>query len=420
MYSFAVSLVLTCMIATGATRSVAVKLFYQLGFHSPLFVTLLYLSGQSLSLIVYYVSVQIKHARKKTLLLDPEDQCEHQEYELSSYQQKLQRDDLEDFDTALVLSGCAHQSPLSDTVDDDDPDEEEEEDDGPKRVDTLMNSGHHRRGSSTGLTEESRKAVAWVHSIPWYLKPVLPGFFNLCNSAMRWASLMFVSASVAEILISGLELVLSVCVARMIRKRLVASQRWIGVAIVTFGLVVVGVSNIMGEGDGATTSSDNVLIGYALIAGQCIASVAQDMAEELFMDEAGFPATLLLGMEGLFGLFFGLLLYFPLASAIGEDVSDTWDTLTSSTLNKRYAVGLTLLFTLTGVFNIVATAVTSSMTRNVWKNLRTILVWLISLLIFYASGNDDLGEPWLIPDSFAVLAGFVVMLSGIYEYYTTK
>ena len=51
-----------------------------------------------------------------------------------------------------------------------------------------------RSGSPTGLTTESHNAatVTWVHAIPWYLKPAVPGFFNLCNSAMRWGSLIYV------------------------------------------------------------------------------------------------------------------------------------------------------------------------------------------------------------------------------------
>ena len=43
------------MIVTGALRSVAVKLLYQIGLSAPFFVTLLYLSGQSLSLVVHFV-----------------------------------------------------------------------------------------------------------------------------------------------------------------------------------------------------------------------------------------------------------------------------------------------------------------------------------------------------------------------------
>ena len=33
-----------------------------------------------------------------------------------------------------------------------------------------------RRGSKHGLTEESFEATNWIHSIPWYIKPAIPGF----------------------------------------------------------------------------------------------------------------------------------------------------------------------------------------------------------------------------------------------------
>jgi hypothetical protein len=68
----------------------------------------------------------------------------------------------------------------------------------------------------------------------------------------------------------------------------------------------------------------------------------------------------------------------------------------------------------------MATGATSSMTRNVWKNMRTVLVWIFSLAIYYGTGNTDLGEPWVVPDSFYIMCGFFVMLAGIYVYYSHK
>mmetsp|Transcript_16064 Transcript_16064/g.21524 ORF Transcript_16064/g.21524 Transcript_16064/m.21524 type:complete len:110 (+) Transcript_16064:5735-6064(+) len=80
-------------------------------------------------------------------------------------------------------------------------------------------------------------------------------------------------------------------------------------------------------------------------------------------------------------------------------------------------IALTCLITVTGIFNIAATNVTSSMTRNVWKNFRTVLVSGLGLGLYYATGNVELGEEWRIPNSFFVLFGFLVMLCGAYLYY---
>ena len=143
--------------------------------------------------------------------------------------------------------------------------------------------------------------------------------------------------------------------------------------VVTIGIILVGLIDYFAAEKNASTAGDitrsaaDQIIGVVLIVGQSVMSVFQDIAEELFMQEGEFPATLLLGMEGFFGLIFGLILYFPLASIFGENRSETVEQLKEAKI-AGFAVGFTLLVTITGIFNIMATAVTSSMTRNVWKS----------------------------------------------------
>merc|ERR1711957_996756 len=87
---------------------------------------------------------------------------------------------------------------------------------------------------------------------------------------------------------------------------------------------------------------------------------------------------------------------------------------------RWWFVGLPFLFLLTGVFNIKATEVTSAMTRNVWKNFRTVLVWAIALGCFYLGNNPAYGEAWYTPESYIILFGFMVMGCGIIIYYWFK
>ena len=136
------------------------------------------------------------------------------------------------------------------------------------------------------------------------------------------------------------------------------------------------------------------------------------------LHEADFPPALLIGMEGLFGLVVALILYFPLAPiVIGEHKTTALQDLQSNTTIVGLSIGWALLVTITSIFDTAATGVTSSMTRNVWKNIRTGLIWIVNLIIFYATGNPELGEQWFIPGSFYILIGFAVMLSGVYVYY---
>ena len=259
MYSLRVSLVLACMVITGASRSVAVKLFYDLGFRNPLFVTLLYLTGQGLSLVVYLVS------RRSS----PSPARRRPRYKKVSIE----------LPTRNVVPNPMH------ATDDECPGEMEDEMTTSSPVveakdEEKTPERRKRSGSPTGLTTESHNAatVTWVHAIPWYLKPVVPGFFNLCNSAMRWGSLIYVAASMAEMLISGLELLLSVVAARCIRKRRISWSRWVGVLVVALGLALVRLANR----DSVDEESRHAWIGDVLIVGQCVMSVIQDMSEAVW------------------------------------------------------------------------------------------------------------------------------------------
>ncbi len=133
------------------------------------------------------------------------------------------------------------------------------------------------------------------------------------------------------------------------------------------------------------------------------------------MQEGGLPPALLMGMEGLYGLVFGLVFYTPIEPLLGEQPSDVATDLKNGKM-IGLSIGWTILVTITGIFNIASTGVTSSMTRNAWKNVRTCLIWIVALIIFYAAGNPELGEEWMIPESFYILISFIVMLAGIYVY----
>jgi len=80
MYSLQVSAKLIAVIVMGAARSVAVQLFFQLGFTQPLFVTLIYLFGQSLALVVYFVSREMDKALHSAVLSNSSSQTKSESY----------------------------------------------------------------------------------------------------------------------------------------------------------------------------------------------------------------------------------------------------------------------------------------------------------------------------------------------------
>ena len=427
MYPLNVVLTLLGMILFGSGRIVAIKLYFQMEEDesrtvTPLFVTLLYLVGQTLSLLVYFIQTRSTICISQDDIDIDNDIIDYNTIEMAARELDGEKGATMIMDEEEILDDQDGRR----IIDNEFVQEGEEEEGGGH----IRHNGDHRivtkndgesipnlvpqqkrmirRGSKTGLTSESNGTIAWIHHIPWYLKPLIPGLFNLCNSALRWGCLVYVAASTAEILISGIELILSSFAARIIRKRIISTKRWFGISIVTLGIILVGFAKVI-ENKENESDGQKFFIGNILILGQCFFSVLQDLSEEIFMQEANFPATLLLGMEGLFGLIFGIpiyLLFFP-----PEQISST-------PFNIGYEIMLVLLVAITGILNIRTTEVTSSMTRNVWKQFRIILVWIFGLLLYYVGQNDRLGEAWVIPGSFFVLGGFSVILSGVYFYYS--
>ena len=456
------------MITTGAFRSIIVKLAYQSGLEAPLTVTLLYLLGQSFSLIVYIIQSRViapryKEAYNHTKNSIDQDYIGHggtdefpqesyvemgrssnNEHGSSPYNSNIMGDN-DDGDSTSKQSTTLTKT----TVDGHFPIPEHStysKDRYIRQITPIPIHGcpstfSHQSlntssgaisavGSTHGLTIQSEERIKWMNYIPWYMKPAIPAVFNLLNSALRWASLLYIDASVSEMLISGLELTLSVVAARVFRGRMVAKSRWVGVAIVAVGVIVIERANNSKhpeaeeyndddnndqdnyDSDGTRTihTKAEVTIGVILIVLQSVLSVLQDIGEEIFIQAADFPATMMLGMEGLYGFCIGLIIYITLGEHLRiEDIDSTISMLRENTKLCWWVVGLPFLFLITGIFNIKATEVTSAMTRNVWKNLRTVLVWVIALCLYYFGHNASYGESWHTPESYYILLGFIVM-----------
>ena len=170
--------ILLCMIVTGALRSVAVKLLYQIGLSAPFFVTLLYLCGQSLSLVVHFVGRRLGIVKERSGQVNASNDNAGGNVEAKAITRKnggegyakVDYDAFEEtFDNdeqvAPQCSGAATSSQHANP--------------------SLPPPNRQRSGSLTGLTEESFEAVSYIHRIPHSLKPAVPGLFNLINSGMR-------------------------------------------------------------------------------------------------------------------------------------------------------------------------------------------------------------------------------------------
>jgi len=426
------------MILAGSFRSIVVKLAYQSGFQAPLTVTLLSFLGKSLSVLVYWVPKWFAREYYNVL---PNTAALRGENDANA--SSLTDDESDESCSSLELgtpqissvkgSKAKNSCPKEATKQQEREPTIQQQFQWSSIVDFYTNALHRSfssdeipNGSNHGLSSESEKRIRWVHHVPFYVRPAIPAILNLLASALRWTSLVYIDASVVEMMVSGVELTLSVVAARIFRKRIVAPRRWVGVTAVAAGVIIIERANSgKSSGDkeeGDMHSTHDVMIGVILILIQSILSVLQDLAEEIFMQVSGssVPATMMLGIEGLYGFVVGAIIYFTANETLHgiEDANATMTMLRDNAMLRWWLAGLPLIFLITGIFNIKATEVTSAMTRNVWKTLRTGMVWMIALSVYYFGNNPALGEAWHVPQSFVLLFGYMVMSGGILAYYS--
>lgn len=440
MYSRDVLTTLILMILLGAGRTIVVKVGFQLGYDDPLLITVLLLVGHALALPLYLIGklYQSNRHKRKDVSKDSQRTADLTE-EISHNDNEAELAARPIFNVSSLGSGIVQLNALQwapeaswlvserDLDYDEDaqvsfPSEIRDEESLKSTTSTgnrptLLSKGYSR-GSKTGLTEKSKAAAAWVHQVPWWAQPLLSSFLGVLDTTFRMLSVLYLAASVAELLSGGLELIVSILASRFIRHRQILKQRWYGAGVMVVGLVLIAASDLTGpDREG---SSRSLGLGVLFIVLKVILGVLKDLAQEIFMQEANLSATLLLGLEGLYGVIMAVPLYFAVGPLLGFNPVESFQILGSSTLAIGYTFFLILVVFLAGIYSILGTAVTSSMTRNMWKNFRGLVVWMIALLIFYASVNSDLGEPWTIPGSFMILVGFFIMMVGLKVYYHVR
>jgi drug/metabolite transporter (DMT)-like permease len=455
----------------------AVKVFYQLGLEDPLLVAILFIFGHALSFPLYFVAKWLSRfdkdlAQQETGTYSNEDSTSstHEEESLEQdhvaqptdtpaassspgtctkeddprshhHRHHAQGEHVEvvfsGFRRCMTILAASRRESIVWIPEEDDDDDAHKQGRSPRAtpgVETSSKAGRDVNtsvrltetrtiscGSVTGL--HSTSGIAWVHTVPHWFRPVVPGILNLTNTVCRMMALVYVSATVSEMMISGLELVFSVVASKFIRRRRIPIQRWVGVAIVLVGLFLVGGANFVVRDHDSSTSEEtshakgSTAFGFLFIIGKVVSSVAQDLSEEIFMQEADFPATLLLGIEGILGSLIAIPLYIGFGQYFQEDPGKIFESIAHNTGYVCYIVFLVFIFYAGGIFQIMSTGVTSSMTRNVWKNFRGVVVWVISLTVYYSSAHGEYGEAWSSPESPMVLLGFLVMMIGTIVYY---
>lgn len=266
---------------------------------------------------------------------------------------------------------------------------------------------------------------------PWFY---FLGFcsFDLTATVISGVGLLWVPASLYQMLRGGTVVFAAICSKLFLRKQFTWRQIF-GLIAVVIGLVVVGLSGqLRSEHDSSAASkasSGHVTLGISLIVLSSLLQGTQSVLEEKYMkasDKYTVEPLELVGMEGLFGTMLCAFILLPVAQAVSggdcgsaENSKDTLELLHDS----GTVTGIMIVYTINiAFFNLLSNLVSkhlSAVHRQLVNASRTVSIWAVELLLYYEV-RHSLGENWVTKWSLMQLGGFVLLLGGTMVYGLAK
>jgi hypothetical protein len=287
----------------------------------------------------------------------------------------------------------------------------------------------------SNLVEGSDSLAATTHQsrLRTYLLLGLPAMCDLVGSAVMGIGLLYIDASVWQMLRGALT-IFSALLHAFVLKRPQKGHMWIGVILVTLSLVLVGFAAVTGS-DGvapAGVSTGLVILAMCLTAGAQFLRAVQVVLEDWLVHDVEISPYLIVGAEGIWGLLGTSLIFLPICQNIGtvddegngvhEDTIDTFLMLG----NEPLLIGLLILYILSilglNTFGMIVCEITNAVMRTIIEAMRTLCVWVVQLIFHYALGisnwgrrHPEIGEEWSVA-SWLELAGFSLLVTGMFTY----
>ena len=276
---------------------------------------------------------------------------------------------------------------------------------------------------------------AGPRNLPWYYFGI-PACLDVLGSGLSGVSMLFISASVWQML-RGSMIVYTAILSVVFLNRRLQTQHVTGLLIATLGLSFVGVSAYLDTENSAslllqqavhlgTDSTTLVIFGIGLTVLSQFCSAIQVVVEEYLLKTDGTEYTCpsparVVAFEGVWG-FTVMLIVLGLMQVIpGFDHGSYENSIDS--IEKMSNSGTLLLLVIIycvsiALFNQCGMTVSknlSSLHRTLIDSLRALVVWGTQLVIFYASGSTAYGLAWT-SYSWIQLVGFFLLVLGTLMY----
>lgn len=258
--------------------------------------------------------------------------------------------------------------------------------------------------------------------LKWKL-PLYVLMFAACDliaTTLLNIGLVFCNASVIQI-IRGMVIVFTLLFSWGFLGRKPNLFQVTGVVIALIGLVLVGVSAVISDGSGETKFQVKSLIGIGLTLGGQIFSAIQFTFEEKVLKGIRIPPLFLVGCEGVAGLILCIAIALPAANAIhGSDYGrqeyfkNTWYMLWHESQITLLSFASMICITFLNWTSFVYVKYLSAVARTLVDACRTILLWIIMVIVYYATSHG-FGEGVTYYTILQAI-GFIFMMTGTVTY----
>ncbi|KAK4530648.1 hypothetical protein CCYA_CCYA05G1505 [Cyanidiococcus yangmingshanensis] len=266
------------------------------------------------------------------------------------------------------------------------------------------------------------KAHRWLSAIAPAATHIIliPATLDAAATMLMCTGLLFAPVSVYQMLRGSMLVFCAIFSVTLLGRRLHA-YNVLGVLMALGGISAVGLASVAGEHD--LEARGALVLGIMLmIAGQAMQAL-QVVAEEHLLQNLLLPPMRVVSYEGIYGIGLCMSVIFPLAYILpGADYGNRWeDTVDSLVMIVHSRALMLILLTdaasmlLFNMFSMNVTQLSSALFRTMLETLRTFLVWIIDLWIYYRWSEGRFGEAWT-PYSWLQVVGFLIVVAGTWVY----
>lgn len=268
-----------------------------------------------------------------------------------------------------------------------------------------------------------------------YLLIAVPAIFDLAATALNLVGLILLPASVWQML-WGAQTVFAALLTVLVLGRRLYAFHWIGVMLALAGITCVGTASVFSMHEAASTPNDQehaenaesftgVTDASLAAVGVIVTTIAQALqaaqviAEEKLMCEVEMTPILVVGVEGVWGLFIMSVIVYPVLWALpGHDsgsLENPLDTVEIMKSSSSIQMVVVLRVLSCAMYNVMALRITqdmSGMMNVMLEATRTICVWIFNLIWhYYVNDRSNFGEPWT-HWSYLEGMGFLLLILG--------